>query len=182
VAAAARARARELRELRTHGATSLTAANAANAANRLRARCDSVHASLMENRSIWICGVIALLAACGGGGGSVPAEWKDIAPKGGSVVEAASDKENLTSFYSGSDVGKLRQELRAKLEAKGLKLGYQCDFPDQRVSDGFIAAPNAVEYSLIPQKDGRVMLSASRSGDTAGFAAAPDPAACKLVQ
>lgn len=114
---------------------------------------------------------------------TVPDEWKDLTPTENlvSVVEAATDAENLTVVYGKTDADAIRAGFRKLAEAKGMVHVYECKYPDSRLADGYLKSPDSVEWTIMDPKDDEYMVMASRKTNTAEFAALPDDAACKWV-
>ncbi len=119
-----------------------------------------------------------------GCGSSVPAEWQNIAPSDGldRVVDAASDSRHLTAYYeAGISAAHLRTRLSRNARAEGFAPVYHCEYPDGRLADRYLDSPRSLEWMLIPENDGRLMLVVTRHDDTAAFAP-PDAPRCTTAR
>lgn len=121
---------------------------------------------------------LVVLPACSSK--SVPDAWKDLTPTENlvSIVESASDAENLTAVYGKTDADAVRAAFRKLAEAKGLTHVYECKYPDGRLADGYLKSPDSVEWTILVPKDEEYMVMASKKTNTAEFDGLPDDAAC----
>ncbi|GEM_PF-5788061 len=114
---------------------------------------------------------------------TIPDEWKDVAGAENISSVVTSSEENIVVVYKDTDTTSVRADYRKTAEASGFTLAYECEYDDGRLSDGWIASPKSVQYTIMPDDEGDgIMVLGGRKNNTESFAAVPDTEFCTMKE